>query len=558
MAEDPKWRKRKPKHKEPELEPEIGEPEIGEPEIGEPKTEIRETDTIETKIENVRAKKKGFTKLPHLENIYETPPIIEGLSGRRKQPKISSKKTADAAKTVYTITDDNLESKYNKTAENAKAAYKMTSDVAGSSFNDLLKQLRAFILKNAKYTDVFYDLDLLFKAIENSIVKAYNVPKIRSAEWFYNKKYYKQFENGVLDRSDVKITLRAEYASLTPAEKKLYEDMANAQYKNGEADARSDAKILTSNIRNYAMTFVYILISYNILYTWIIDDGKKQGQAVEENSKNVPDIIQFAAKPMFVLLYINEQIFNKIGLVTGLLDSVVLFTLLFLFVSNTGFVSQLTKGFSKLMVKSLTTLLNGKFSKSAFVYIAITLIWLSNLAMTIVKNPSLIAGIVPLGVMIFVYIVIIVLHCLFLGPSIGFAVSLYVVYRFLLLIPIRFGSKILDAFKMVDDKINEGIKVETDWKTRVYKHLFSIVFTFITIYSIFDFSVNLKNQQLRTTLPILLSAFLAIFLKLKYDNAYEVPVAVPVPVPVGVPVPAPVPALNPMSNMSSLNPMSNM
>lgn len=495
MSEEPKWRERKPKNKEPE------------PETGEPEPEVEEPIPIEKKIENIRAKKKGFSKLPHLENIYETPPpIVEGLSKTNKNNA-------------------------------AKLGYKKDTEATKSFFKDLFKKIREFTLKNAKYTNIFYDLDLLFKGIENSIVKMYDIEKANSPEWYYKKEFKKQFENGVLNTSDVNITLHAEYEYLpnvskkTNIDKKRYKDMANAnseRYKNEYKNAKSDAKILTSNLRNYANMLINILITYNILYTWIIDDGKKQGIVVEENTKSVPDIIQFAAKPMFVLLYIHELIFKSIGFIATIsLDSVKLFTYLFVFISITGFVPLIAKGFSKLMVNSLTTILNGKFSKSAFVYLTIILIWLSNLAMTIVKNPSLIAGLVPLGVMIFTYIVIIVLHCLFLGPSIGLAISFYIVYRFLLLIPIIFGSKTLDGFKMVDDKIKEGIKVETEWKVRIYNHLFSIVFTLITLFSMFDFGINLKNLQLRTGLPMLLSAILVIFLKLKYDSAHDVAVSNP-------------------------------
>ena len=93
----------------------------------------------------------------------------------------------------------------------------------------------------------------------------------------------------------------------------------------------------------------------------------------------------------------------------------------------------------------------------------------------------------------------------------------------------------MDGFKMVDDKIKEHIGEQTDLKSRIYvkiyNHLFSIVFTLLTISAIVDFSLNLKNSQLRTSLPIVLSAFLVIFTKLKYDKMYETPLSDYMPVP---------------------------
>jgi hypothetical protein len=88
----------------------------------------------------------------------------------------------------------------------------------------------------------------------------------------------------------------------------------------------------------------------------------------------------------------------------------------------------------------------------------------------------------------------------------------------------------MSGFNMVDDKIMEGIK-ETDWKVRVYKNLFSIIFTLITLYTIQNFGINLKNPKLRIGLPIALSILLSMFVKYKYDQyyaEYDAPIIPPI------------------------------
>ena len=86
MAEEPKWRELK-RYTDKENENEETDDDTDE-------DTDEEHDSIEQKIENVRIKQKGFSKLPHLENIYETsPPIIEGIRNKKKSKKSKSKKS---------------------------------------------------------------------------------------------------------------------------------------------------------------------------------------------------------------------------------------------------------------------------------------------------------------------------------------------------------------------------------------------------------------------------------------------------------------------------------
>ena len=224
----------------------------------------------------------------------------------------------------------------------------------------------------------------------------HNIQNPKDGLWFFSKKNHREFENRVLDTSDVGITLYAEYKALTHIEKAPYKKLAQHSYDKYISEVRvatHDAEILTATIRAYSAKIICILISYNVIYTWVIGEGILKADWIKDNIDSVPGIIQFAAKPGFFLLNMYETTLKYMGIgISNAVDSISLFLGVFLFVTYTGILQAISKGFSKLMVNSLTALLTGKYSKSALIYMVITLVWMSDLATRIMANPLLISG----------------------------------------------------------------------------------------------------------------------------------------------------------------------
>ena len=120
MSEEPKWRKLKTiiieNHQNVEHDADADTEPYTDADTGtEPYTDAdgdTDTDTdTENKIETVRAKKKGFSKFPQLENIYDTnPQIIEGFKkakSKKQTKKTKKKKKPDKKKTPYKKNDKN-------------------------------------------------------------------------------------------------------------------------------------------------------------------------------------------------------------------------------------------------------------------------------------------------------------------------------------------------------------------------------------------------------------------------------------------------------------------
>ena len=397
-------------------------------------------DDILNKIEHAKQKSKGFSKLPVLDNIYET---MEGFSSRKKKKKKKKNSSKPSGK--------------GSTDKKAKLNAMMSSSAvfSGKEFNTA-RQIRDFVVNYAKYADIFYDIDVIMLKINDYIVLAHKLEKSKSALWYYQSKNRSRFNLDesvkILTISEINLALEAEYEVLSYAKKQQYVDLENrhkAIYENAVKTVKADADLIVSAIRGFSMTLICILISYNILYTWIHCEGKGFGNLIKNINENFPSFFTFLAKPAIDVLTFIENAINMPKVGVALMDPVKLYLGIFAIVTYTGIFQSISRSASKLMVDSLTAILKGKFSKSPMVYILIVFVWAAYFGGKIIENPGFIAGVVPVLLIGLIFLLTVILSSLFLAPYFGLAISGYVVYRFIFMIPL--ATAVVGMFNVFND-----------------------------------------------------------------------------------------------------------
>ena len=500
-----------------------------------------EDDDIIDKIEKVKQQSKGFGKLPALDDIYKP---IEGFREGAKSKKGTKHSTGKRK--------SDKKSKIN-------AMMGSTSIFSGKEFNTA-RQIRDFVVNYAKYSDIFYDIEVVMLKINDYIVLAHKLEKSNSALWYYQSMNRSRFNLDesvkILTVSEINLALEAEYEVLSFVKKQPYIDMADkhaARYKKAVKAVHADADLIVSAIRGVSNTLICILISYNILYTWIHFEGKEFGNLIEHMNDNMPSFLTFIAKPAFTALSFIETTINAPKLAIAFMDPVKLYLGMFAIVSYTGIVSSISRFASKLMADSLVAILKGKFSKSPMVYILIVFVWGSYFGGKIMENPGFIAGVVPVLLIGLVFFLTVILSSLLLAPYFALAISGYVVYRFVFMIPIAtaiFGMfKVFDNIDFIsnpnpDTNTNcsfDCIKHYVQTLQFYFKNLFTIVFSLLTMKTILLFAVKLNNKNLQIALPTLVSVLLLIGIKRKYDSRCNPPVQAPMPAPEPEPEPEPEP-----------------
>jgi len=278
------------------------------------------------------------------------------------------------------------------------------------------------------------------------------------------------------------------------------------------------------------------LISYNILYTWIHCEGKGFGNLIKNINENFPSFFTFLAKPAVDVLTFIENTMNMPKVGVALMDPVKLYLGMFAVVTYTGIFQSIAKSASKLMVDSITAILKGQFSKSPMVYMLIVIVWAVYFGGKIIENPGFIAGVVPVFLIGIIYLITVIVSSLVLAPYFGLAISGYVVYRLVYVIP--FASAIIGMFNVFNDidvQSNPNPDTNTNCSFECIKHyvqtlqfyfknLFTIMFSLLTIKAIIQFSVKLSNKNMRIALPTFMSILLLIGFKQKYDSRCNPPV----------------------------------
>jgi hypothetical protein len=259
-------------------------------------------------------------------------------------------------------------------------------------------------------------------------------------------------------------------------------------------------------------------------------------------------------KPAFTALTFIENSMNVPKIAISLLDPVKLYLGMFAVVTYTGIFQSIAKSASKLMVDSITAILKGQFSKSPMVYILIVIVWAVYFGGKIIENPGFIAGVVPVFLIGIIYLITVIVSSLVLAPYFGLAISGYVVYRLVYVIP--FASAIIGMFNVFNDidvQSNPNPDTNTNCSFECIKHyvqtlqfyfknLFTIMFSLLTIKAIIQFSVKLSNKNMRIALPTFMSILLLIGFKQKYDSRCNPPVPPAAQSQTQAPVQAPVQA----------------
>ena len=468
---------------------------------------------IVKKLEKIKRKQKGFSKLPFLDDIYKSEEGFKTVEGFDEPDK--------------------------------KAQLKKLMDMnvfSGKEFN-MARQIRNFVLNYAMYADIFYDVEVIMSKIHNYIVLSNKLESSRSALLFYQSMNRSRFNLDksvkILTDSEINIALEAEYEVLSPANKQPYIDMMNkhkAKYEKDLGVANADADLIVSAIRGFSMTLICILICYNILYTWIHCEGKGFGNLIRSMNDNLPSFLTFIAKPAFTALTFIENAMNMPKVVVSFMDPVKLYLGMFAIVTYTGIFQSIAKSSSKLMVDSLIAILKGQFSKSPMVYILIVFVWTAYFGRKIIENPGFIAGVVPVFLIGIIYLITVIVSSLVLAPYFGLAISGYVVYRLICVIPL--ASAIVGMFNIFDDidiQSNPKPDTNTNCSFECIKHyvqtmqfyiknMFTIMFSILTIKTIIQFSAKLNNKNLKIALPTIMSFLLFIGLRKKYNSRCNPPV----------------------------------
>jgi hypothetical protein len=505
-------------------------------------------DTIVDKIEQVKLKAKGFSKLPALDDIYNP---VEGFRGRNRKAAAKSQQRAQQQRAQQQraqqqrAQQQRAQQMKKNIQPDKKAQLKELMNVSnvfsGKEFN-VARQIRDFAVKYAKYADIFYDVEVIMSKIHKYIVSSNKLESTRSALWFYQSMNRSRFNLDksvkILTDSEINIALEAEYEVLSPAKKQPYIDMMNkhkAKYEKALGVVNADADLIVSAIRGFSMTLICILICYNILYTWIHCEGKGFGNLIRSMNDNLPSFLTFIAKPAFTAMTFIENAMNMPKVVVSFMDPVKLYLGMFAIVTYTGIFQSISKSASKLMVDSLTAILKGQFSKSPMVYILIVVVWAVYFGGKIIENPGFIAGVVPVFLIGLIFLFTVIVSSLVLAPYFGLAISGYVVYRLIYVIPL--ASAIIGMFNVFDDidiQSNPNPDTNTNCSFECIKHyvqtmqfyiknLFTIIFSLLTIKTIIQFSAKLNNKNLKIALPTIMSFLLLIGLRKKYNSRCNPP-----------------------------------
>ena len=559
-----------------------------------------ETEIMEKKIDRVRRKKKGFSKLPALDNIYEPEithepepelvpepeepeivsffipmpepePIIEGLSTKQKKAKAAKSSPATSG------LPDGLDVK--------------------TLIKAVFADIGLFLKENARYTDVFYDINLGLEAIRKRIEKHINQMAGKKDDTDAFGEFLKEYDpipnDGIFTENEEKSdSLSDIWAKAHYDFKKSFTDLAK---KNNKINAilgkktKNDSKVIVEVLRFYIMTIIGILMSYNILYTWITQSGKddigfiasmanvvmnkisRTSAEMSGTSAETPKIPGMPAgmpgmpggmpgmpgmpevpdvpdvfKPVTGVPNKGISLLKTLFKVPGeLIPSQLGHTLTYFFIialfTTTGMVNLAEKS-SGGMADSLITISKGKFEGSPWIYIFIVGFWLVDVVQTIINRPQTWLGLIPGAVLSITYLILILVNTLVFASIFKIILLLYIIYRFLFLIPIKrllqtpaaFAEVYTAATPSLDDETkkkmephrNQPISKASFWeyiwtRTFLFENFFSFIFLIVSLVSTSILGKNLQLPFLKSTLPIVMAVMILSFLRYKYAVLFD-------------------------------------
>lgn len=531
---------------------------------------------MEIKIQRIRGKKKGFSKLPVLDNIYEpeiapepeivpTPeeledpeivskfipgpdpePIVEGMRAMNK--KLQQARAAQAAKVAPAA----------QAAKKAQLVDISSPPVATlPSTIDIKQQVqsgkdkfRDFVKKYGQYLDIFYVIDLGLdatrKEVEKSIYYIIGIENATTGFLEFSKAYAPVLMKDILnEKTD---TLIEDLWSNADADlKKKYEDAAKKLNEKRDLlvkNARNDSNVIIDVLRFYIMTIIGVLMSYNVLYTWITSRGKTEdssepASATAEAAKGVFKIFRVIYEiPITAMKFLKFGLKTQGDLIKNALSPTYIYLITIAFFTTFGMV-DLAQRISRGMTASLTAISNGKYEKNVWMYAFIVFFWIIDAIWTVVESPFTWIGLIAGTVLFITYLIIILANTMVFASVFNILISFYVVYRLILLIPIRRDFQTYAAFGEVnsaakppdDEELNSHrYKPLNNWMslrkyvltaTFLFENFFSFIFIIVSLLSTIILGKNLKFKSLKTTLPIVMMAMIMAFIKYKYEALFN-------------------------------------
>jgi hypothetical protein len=498
---------------------------------------------MEIKIQRIRGKKKGFSKLPVLDNIYE-PEIapeseIVPKPEELKDPEIVSK---------FIPGPDKVTEGFDDTSSPPVARLPDAIDIK-QQVQSKKDQFRDFVKEYGQYLDIFYVIDLGLDATRKKVEKSINhivgIEDATTGFLEFSKTYAPVLMKDIFnEKTD---TLIEDLWSNADADlKKKYEDAAKKLNEKRDLlvkDARNDSNVIIDVLRFYVMTIIGVLMSYNVLYTWITSRGKT------EDSSEPASVTAEAAKGVFKIFRVIYEIpitamkFLKFGLKTqgdlikNALSPTYIYLITIAFFTTFGMV-DLAQRISRGMTASLTAISNGKYEKNVWMYAFIVFFWIIDAIWTVVESPFTWIGLIAGTVLFITYLIIILANTMVFASVFNILISFYVIYRLILLIPIRRDFQTYTAFGEVnsaakppdDEELNSHRYKPLNWvslrkyvitATFLFENFFSFIFIIVSLLSTIILGKNLKFKSLKTTLPIGMLAMIIAFIKYKYGVLFD-------------------------------------
>jgi len=499
---------------------------------------------MEIKIQRIRGKKKGFSKLPVLDNIYEPEiapePEIVPKPEELKDPEIVSK---------FIPGPDKVTEGFDDTSSPPVARLPDAIDIK-QQVQSKKDQFRDFVKEYGQYLDIFYVVDLGLNAtrekVEESIYYIIGIEDATSGFLEFSKTYSPVLMKDIFnEKTD---TLIEDLWSNADADlKNKYEDAAkklNEKRNQLIKDARNDSNVIIYVLRFYVMTIIGILMSYNVLYTWITSRGK-----TEDSSEPASATAAVAATGVFKIFRIIYEIpitamkFLKFALKTqgdlikNALSPVLIYLITIVLFTTCGMV-DLAQRISRGMTDSLTAISNGKFESNVWMYVFIVFFWIIDAIWTVVESPFTWIGLIAGTVLFITYLIIIIVNTTVFASVFNILISFYVIYRLILLIPIRRDFQTYTAFGEVnsaakppdDEELNShrykplnfvSLRKYVLTLTFLFENFFSFIFIIVSLLSTIILGKNLKFKSLKTTLPIVMMAMIIAFIKYKYEVLFN-------------------------------------
>lgn len=499
---------------------------------------------MEIKIQRIRGKKKGFSKLPVLDNIYEPEiapePEIVPKPEELKDPEIVSK---------FIPGPDKVTEGFDDTSSPPVARLPDAIDIK-QQVQSKKDQFRDFVKEYGQYLDIFYVVDLGLnetrKEVEKSIYYIIGIEDATTGFLEFSKTYAPVLMKDIFnEKTD---TLIEDLWSNADADlKNKYEDAAKKLNEKRDQlikDARNDSNVIIDVLRFYVMTIIGILMSYNVLYTWITSRGK-----TEDSSEPASAAAAVAATGVFKIFRIIYEIpitamkFLKFALKTqgdlikNALSPVLIYLITIVLFTTCGMV-DLAQRISRGMTDSLTAISNGKFESNVWMYVFIVFFWIIDAIWTVVESPFTWIGLIAGTVLFITYLIIIIVNTTVFASVFNILISFYVIYRLILLIPIRRDFQTYTAFGEVnsaakppdDEELNSHRYKPLNWVslrkyvltlTFLFENFFSFIFIIVSLLSTIILGKNLKFKSLKTTLPIVMMAMIMAFIKYKYEVLFN-------------------------------------